>query len=420
MLDWLKYFGLNFFNKKYADESKYRSLGNGILALLMALVLLFAAFCGMARIVFFVRYNNSSEFKAYYHSLFDDKDISVTVQNGKAAFTNSSGDALVVNSFVNQADKHYANNGFNFIVDMRNNNDLYDDCVIQFVSSDSSKIISFEEYAELADSEQKDYSAKLTLTGNIKHFTADVIREYLLFVYANGSDSVKQSLEKLMVDGVVSEENYGAVYQLYFKTRYGGLGSDFSTAPTLRDYYVKTYLATDENGNVYDKFVILLQDIAMMRWIADDGRIATVTGYYGDQALTVNSGDGADELMKNLYDANTLAISISYFLYTAQALLVLCLAWLAFPLVVALVGYFFNDDALSYGAVCKTMGGFWLGSVIPALLFVVIASFFMSQTNVFYVSFAILFATNVIRTIVHCVMVVAQKRANIKAQQEDE
>lgn len=52
MLDWIKYFGMNFFSKKYADESKTRSLWNGVLAFLLATILLYVTLCGMAKASF--------------------------------------------------------------------------------------------------------------------------------------------------------------------------------------------------------------------------------------------------------------------------------------------------------------------------------------------------------------------------------
>lgn len=418
MLNWLKYFGLNFFSKKYADESKDRSLGNGVLALFIATIILFVAFCGMSKVTFSVRYGNSASFKEYYHGLFDgDHAISIAVEKGKASYA-VDGNNAVINSFVNDADNVYARNGYNLVVDMRDGKTLYDDCTVEFVNNqNSADVVSYEEYQSFENSKKENYSAKLILTEKVKEFSAESVKEYVSFVNEHGDDSAKQTLATLENNGIVAEENYGAVWQLYFQTKYGALGNSFTSAPTMRDYYITTYLATDDSGkSVYKDYVILLSDIVLMNWTADDGHIMSVTGYYGDNALTVNSADSADQLMADLYDVNTLSVAINYFLFVVRAVLGLCVVWLLLTALLAIVGYLFKINALGFGAVGKTMGAFWLGSMLPALLFVLVASSLLTQTQVFYVAIAIWLVTDIVRTLVHCIHCVVQE---LKARKSD-
>lgn len=422
MLDWLKYFSLNFFNKNYASQSKNRSLWNGVLAFILAVALLYLTLCGMATASFPTHYNKSTQFQTYLHGLFSgDNAISLTINNGIATYTDSA-DIRVINSFTNDADQAYANDTYNVIVDMRDNRALYNDCNVTFVNkSDTNDVITYETYQDLTQAKRDEYSPKLNLTPNCVTLNAEFIASCAEDIVNSGSEESKQSLQELKTDDTIPQQNYGKVYELYFQTKYGALGNGFTTAPTMRDYYLNTYLATDANGNgVYQNYVILLQDVAFSVWYTDDGQLMSISGYYAKDNLIVNSAQTADQLFKGVNNANTEALRINYFLYIVRMALTLCFVWLLLPMLVSVIGFFLKNNLLAdYSAMAKTMGGFWLGSVIPAILFVIIASFYLSQTYVFYLSIAVLLITNGLRTTIHYVQILSdQKAKQAQAQAE--
>lgn len=422
MLDWLKYFSLNFFNKNYASQSKNRSLWNGVLAFILAVALLYLTLCGMATASFPTHYNKSTQFQTYLHGLFSgDNAISLTINNGIATYTDSA-DIRVINSFTNDADQAYANDTYNVIVDMRDNRALYNDCNVTFVNkSDTNDVITYEAYQDLTQAKRDEYSPKLNLTPNCVTLNAEFVASCAEDIVNSGSEESKQSLQELKTDDTIPQQNYGKVYELYFQTKYGALGNGFTTAPTMRDYYLNTYLATDANGNgVYQNYVILLQDVAFSVWYTDDGQLMSISGYYAKDNLIVNSAQTADQLFKGVNNANTEALRINYFLYIVRMALTLCFVWLLLPMLVSVIGFFLKNNLLAdYSAMAKTMGGFWLGSVIPAILFVIIASFYLSQTYVFYLSIAVLLITNGLRTTIHYVQILSdQKAKQAQAQAE--
>lgn len=416
-MNWLKYFSLNFFNKKYADESKTRSAWNGILSFLFAIVLLYAVLCLMANVTFPINYNKSTEFRSYYQGLFDgDNAISIKIQNGQASFVDDSLD-LVINSFIFDADREiYSSNGYNVIVDLRDNNKLYNDCRITYVKDDVA--IEYDEYIQLSDAKKEEYSKNREYGDDVVVFTEESVASYVAFINEHGSDENRAALEKLLTDGNVVSDNYGAVYELYFETKYD------SKATTMRDYYLSAYLAVDSEGaSVYDNYVILLNDIALAAWHADNGQVMSFSGYYTGLDLEVggdNYAQEADDLAIGIFNANKSSLAVNYALYMGSALFTMVFIWLLLPMVISIIGYLSKYYSISnYGAMCKTMGGFWLGSVIPALLFAIVASFFLSQTYVFYLSIGILIGVAILRTIIHFIPAIKEERQEKRQAREN-
>lgn len=419
MLNWLKYFSLNFFNKSYACQSKNRSLWNSVLAFLIAVALLYFTLCGMATASFPTHYNKSTQFQTYLYGLFSgDNAISLTVTDGVASYTNPD-DTRVINSFVNNADVVYANDTYNVIVDMRDTKSLYNNCTVQFVhKNDTSDVISYEEYQDLSQANRDSYLPKLTLSNDAKNIDAEV-ESYVNFINDSGNQEAIQSLQQLSVDGAIPQQNHSKVYQLYYKTKYGALGNGFTTAPTMHDYYLNTYLATDSNGkSVYENYVIILQDVVFCVWYTDYGQLTSIVGYYPADNFVINSPQTVDQFVVGVSKSNTTAQSINYLLNVVRMAFTLCFVWLLLPMVVSVIGVLCKNNIFAdYSAMAKTMGAFWLGSVIPAILFVVIASFYLSQTYVFYLGVAVLLITNLLRTTVHYVQILADYKAK-QAQAE--
>lgn len=416
-MNWLKYFTLNFFNKKNADESKKRSLWNGILSFLLAIVALYAVLCIMANVTFPINYNKSTQFKTFYHGLFTgDNAISIKIENGQADYVDDDVN-LVINSFVSAADKEkYSANGYNVIVDLRDNSKLYNDCKITYVKDDIT--IEYDEYIELGDAKKEEYTIRKEYGNDAIEFSEETIASYVSFINEHGSDEDKQSLEALLTDGVVNVENYGAVYELYFESKYS------VKATTMRDYYLSVYLSVDDDGaTLFDNYVILLHDVALVAWHTDNGQVMSLSGYYTDINLEIggdNYAQEADELAVAVFDANKTSLWVNYALYMGSAIFTIVFIWLLLPMFISIIGFISKYSSISnYGEMAKTLGGFWLGSAIPSLLFVVIASFFMSQTYVFYLSIGILIGVAILRTIIHFIPAINAERKEKRLAREN-
>lgn len=419
MVQWLKYFFGNFFNKKYAEQSAKRSYCNGLLSFLLAMILLLVLFATMAMAAFPAYYDNSQEFSAYYRGLFDgDNALSLSIVDGKADLTVAGNDSKkVINTYLDEQDKGMFSDGkYNLVVDVRDISALYNDCTVNYVNrSDKKKVIDYDKYMSLSDNEKRNYYVSVICGNEVLQIDEEKINTYVEFVVQNGSENAKNKLNAFVTDGKVAEENYGKVYELYFNARYN------TKAPSMRDYYIDTYLATDSTGaSVYNNYVVLLKDIALFSWRTDNGQSVSVSGYYGKTRLTVNGTDleNADKLVKNMYAANSEAVWINYFLYMTRAALTAAFAWVLIPLLFTVIGFICKSPSLgNFGGVFKTVGGFWLGAICPTVLWTVVASFLLNQTYVFYLGVALTLVTMLVRTLIHYIPIAVTENKQYKAQQ---
>ena len=429
MTEWLKYFFGNFFNKKYADQSANRSYGNCLLAFLLAMFLLLVTFSSATTIAFPSHYNKSGEFHAYYHGLFDgDNALSLSLNGGvmSASIGDNAADTVQINTYTSDVDRRmYSDGKYNLIVDTRDITNLYNDCTVEFVNTkNADDVLTYEEYKALSSTDAGNYSATLKMSENAIEFTAEKIADYADFVAANGDEKAKASLAKLKQNDVVPAEKYADMYKLYYSTKYGGFGTSFSRAPTMRNYYILTYLASDgKGGSRYENYVIILRDIAFFDWRTNDGLLVSVTGYYNGDGMQIDGKniENADKLVTSLYKANTNAVWINYFLNIGRTALLLAICWVIIAIVVNVVGFVVKSDVLGgFGRQFKTIGGFWLGALIPSVVFIVIAAFFMSQTNTFYIGMGLMLATVAVRSIVHYAAVLIEEHKQKLAGEIDE
>lgn len=419
MVEWLKYFFGNFFNKKYAEQSAKRSYFNGLLSFLLAMVLLLVVFATMAIAVFPTYYDKSQEFSKYYRGLFDgDNALSLNIIDGKADLTVAGNDAKkVINTYLSEQDKGMFSDGkYNLVADMRDLSMLYNDCTIDYVNrSNRKEVIDYDKYISLSANDKRNYYVSVKYGNEVLRIDDEKINTYVEFIVQNGSEDAKNKLNAFMTDGKVAEENHGKLYELYFVARYK------TKAPSMRDYYINTYLAADGTGaRVYSNYVILLKDIALFSWHTDNGQSVTVSGYYGKTQLTVDGTDleNVDKLVKNMYAANSEAAWINYFLYMTRAALTAAFVWVVIPLLFTVIGFICKSPSLgNFGGVFKTVGGFWLGAICPTVLWVVVASFLLNQTYVFYLGVALTLATLLVRTLVHYIPIAVTENKQHKAQQ---
>lgn len=405
MRDWLKFFFLGFFNNELATQSKKRSIWNGILSFFVAFILLYIALSIAFSVSFPTHYSNSTEFIEFWHYIFDDGGVRFDVQNRKASAYYDNGDIVSVNTFVSQADREkYSKNGYDLIIDMRDGASLYSNFELVFVNADSDGTLTYDEYDKLSDSSKKDYTIKITLSDDAIEFTPELVDEYTAFIKNRGGVDSLATLEQISKDGIVEADNYSKLYELYFNVKFGELSTGYASAPTIRDYYISTYLATDSDGNsIYDNYVILLHDLTFASWYDDSEVRLTVTGYYDDVHVKIDGNVlDADNLMLSLHETNKDVIMINCFLYLLRGASVVGLVWLVLPLICAILHKICKGKKIpGYGETFKVMGSFWFWSTVPAMIYAIIASFVTSQVLVLYVSFIMMLIVDVIRTLIY-------------------
>lgn len=403
---WLKYFGLNFFDRSIASESKKRSVWNGILAFCISMALMYGALCVGTMASFSTHYKNSSDFTEFYREIFNGSDgIKLKISDRTMSAFDGDGDLAMINTFANSDDREiYSKNGYDLIIDTRDCESLYSDFEARYINtSDASDIISYDEYQKLSVSAKSNYYAKLILSENAIVFTDDLVAEYAEYINSNGDSDDVESLKALDLNDTA---NYSDIYELFYKVKYSGLGTGFSTVPTVRDYYINTYLATDANGrSVYDNYVIFLYDLAFASWHTDDGMRVVATGFYSDEDVEIyDNEENADRLLGDLYQTNSDVIKINYFLYMLRAISLVGLIWIIVPLLFSICSRIFKRKVFpGYTAVFKTIGGFWMGSTVPAIIFAVCASFKLSQASVFYMSIGIIIIIDIFRTLLQMI-----------------
>lgn len=412
MLEWIKYFFGNFFSKKYAEQSEQRGFGNCLLSFLLALVLMLTTFVLATGWAFPTHYGNSKDFSKYYHGLFEGENaLQLSIAESKMTAKSAGGeDVGVINTFLSQEDAaKYSDGKYNLVVDTREINSLYNDFKAEFVNKDNKDdVLTYDQYVALDKDNAAKYSFKLTYTEKTVDLNTESVASFAEFISQNGTDNQKKSLGELQTDGVVTAENYNKAYELYFAVKYAKIGNGLLRAPTMRDYYISTYLATNADGsNVYDNFVIFLRDLALVAWHNDSDQLMAVTGYYGKEAMTVdgaNTAEKADKLLKSVYFANTDAMTINYFLYLMRGALMFILVWAVFVVLARIIGSLAKIESLcDFGGLFKTSGAFWLGATIPTVLFILIGEFFLSQTYVFYLALGVELMTMLVRSVVHYV-----------------
>ena len=210
MVQWLKYFFGNFFNKKYAEQSAKRSYCNGLLSFLLAMILLLVLIATMAMVAFPAYYDNSQEFSAYYRGLFDgDNALSLSIIDGKADLTVAGNDSKkVINTYLDEQDKGMFSDGkYNLVVDVRDISALYNDCTVNYVNrSDKKKVIDYDKYMSLSDNEKRNYYVSVICGNEVLQIDEEKINTYVEFVVQNGSDNAKNKLNAFVTDGKVAEE----------------------------------------------------------------------------------------------------------------------------------------------------------------------------------------------------------------------
>lgn len=329
MRDWLKRFGLSFFNDKYTRESVHCGFGMTLLTCLLAvLVLFFGVFTGKDAL-FSVDYDGASGFREFIYGAFavDGLTLDIAVKDGKGDVT-VNGEHSIINTLENADDaQRYDRNGYRLIVDHNDMTEAYDDFTVVCRHKSSGSVIDYSDYVELSATERSEYELEVVYSGTRRDISVGA-SEYETYLSAHAAAELKDIKEK-HADDVAEYEK--ALYELYIKTYYPELktlvGED---VPTLRRYYYDLIEAAD------GKYLCVFGDMIIGSFATDLGKKVRFGCVYTDFGIECGaySEDRAraelDGFVNDLYYSN---LSTLLFLEILNCLIFLA----AFVLTVILI-----------------------------------------------------------------------------------
>lgn len=401
----IKYFFLSFFSNPLAEECRYRSLWQGLLAFLLGLLLFFGGLMTGNTASYSSLYQRAGDFREFmYHAA--ENAVTVEVKDGKAIASVNGEKNTVINTFTNEADAaKYAMNGYHLIIDTRDEATTYNDFTLTYVLNGEE--YSSEEWQKLAEAEKNNYSVKVGYSSASLELTKEKMAAYVAWILGEdcADKETKERCRALLDDtGKLPPENYNEAYELYVSAYYSDLSKieRYGEVPTMRSYYVNTYLATDEKGNLkYDNFAVILQNVYFCYFTTDSGVLVSTTGYFRDVAdIKADSPETVDALFSSMHAASSGIISVNYFLYLVRVAMLALITWLVTALLVSICGWIGKCEALKkYGAAFKSYSTFWLFSGFAAAVSAFAGSFFLSQTINFWLGAGLFIGLSVIRCI---------------------
>ena len=423
----IKYFFLSFFSNPLAEESRSRGLWQGLLSFLLGVLLFFGGLTAGNAASFSPLYKKSGEFREFLYGAADNA-VTLEIKDGKAVASVGGKNDLAIDTFTNESDTaKYAKNGYNLIIDTRDEATTYNDFTLIYILN--GKEYSAEDWRDLSESEKKNYSVRVNYSSVALELTEENTSEYVAWILGEDctNKSAKESCRALFDDaGKLPEKNYNAAYELYVSAYYSDLSKieRYGKAPTMRSYYMNTYLATDKNGNLkYENFVVILQNIYFCYFTSDSGVSVSTTGYFSDIAdISVDSHETIDKLFLSMHDASAKIDLVNYFLYLMRVAMLALIAWLVTALLVSICGWVGKCNLLKeYGLAFKSFSTFWLFSALIAAISAFAGSFFLSRTASFWLGAGLFIGLTVIRAIEQNIYAFAKykKEANDEEKEED-
>lgn len=164
MIEWLKVFGLGFFNGRLAARSGKLGFVSVVLSIALSFAFFMFGFMAADTVPFSSHYDNADGFGDFLHAAFSS-DVKVEICNG---FAKSDS---VINTYTDQADRErYALNGYHLIVDTRKS-----DTLIEFtqVAVDGDTELDYPSYLALSDRERQRYTLETRYTADELVLTAE-------------------------------------------------------------------------------------------------------------------------------------------------------------------------------------------------------------------------------------------------------
>ncbi len=415
MREWLKVFGLGFFNDKLAAKSAGYGFVSIVLSIVFSFVFFMFGFLAADVVPFSMHYDNAQSYREFVHNAVTARQIEI--KDGKGACADT------VNTYTSDADKNkYAINGYNLIIDTRAS-----DTLIEFsrIAVYGGKEISYEEYLTLDDGEKKNYTLKEIYTDKELVLSADKIEKfesYLDSISREGTDNYNaeaaSAYSKIKEDNLGADEYGKEIYYLYVKFYYSGLESALMSAkaPVLCDYYYLNYVLTDN-----DKYLYLFDDICIGTFVTDKNIPAVFTGYYKDGKAGTLGAQTVDGFIKDVFYSSVKYSMSSYFTGAMQ----MAPAYILIPVIVGLLLFLIskatkNTFGAKFGGCYKVVNTFaWFSALLTGLMTFLLG--FVTFSRKLYLFMPLIFAVILIlRTAVFYITRTVEERKTAEEQLNEE
>lgn len=428
MKSWAKFFFGSFFSNKIAGGGEERGILNTILAILLALIIIWAGVYAGASAALPKMYEGGTQFQEFLYNAFNNSDgrnLYIKTENGKiVSGINGEPTDDVINTFLYETDASvYSKNGYNLLVDVRKTATNYNDFSIICKDGNGGEI-PYATYRELSETDKKNYTATLHYGDESLKFTDELISSYCGYLSSCEGETL-DSYNKLLVNGTVPAEKYNELYELYYKTYYADFSEvdSFGVAPTMRTYYMYQYMTVQPDGSIYKNFLIMLDDVFLAVWDTDKGVTMPISGYYDFNAeLNAPSNEQIRSFFIGTFRANSGALALGYLANMLMPTVVVILAWLLVSIILFLIGRACKkyEFTATLGGLMSIIGSFVLFSSIPAFVLTFICSFFVSQSLYYTVAMSAFCVTYVVRSIIYTVYAFKKEPVHVEETEESE
>ena len=409
MKKWLRFFCLGFFSDRISRDGAKRGYTNFLLALILALIFLWAGCVGGDILPLIAHYKNSPDLQATVDAVFANVDaevkdgVLIAGKNGEYTV------GLLVNTLESETDRqNYSQNGYEVVVDTRPASALAE-FEAYYLSNDGQDLkISYEEYLTLSAVAKMNFDFRLDYTGNELKLTDDMVEGYLAYL-----DSIGKEVDRT---AEMTDEEYGrAVYELYFESYYPEITAYESTSkvPLLRNYYYHNYISQG-----LTRYIFIFDDYMTASFETSGGISHSFYGFFNnmDDGAVVREGSTEGFIKDALHSIAPLTV-YAYAMNVFSLIPFIALM----PLVVTLLAYSILklsgiESIKSFGAMFKILGSYvWMSGAISAIL-TVILSFFLQPNIVAALPLLLFFVTLAVRSVIFAVREV---RAFIKQSEEE-
>lgn len=377
MAEWLKVFGLSFFNDKLAAKSAKYGFTSVVLAIVLSFVFFMFGFMASDVVPFSKHYDNAVSYKEFVHKSVSSDELKVEIKDGIATGN------IIVNTYAYDGDREkYALNGYNLIIDTRAS-----DTLIEFsqIAVKGGEEISYEDYLKLTDKEKENYSLEYRYTDKPLELTGELTAKcesYIAGISEEGTDGYNKSAaaeyKKLKQSNLSGDEYAKEIYFLYVRYYYTDFESALMSAkaPVLCDYY---YLNFVLGGN--KNYLYMLDDICIGSFQTDNGIPAVFTGYYKDCANGVLDENSVDGFIKGVFYNSVGYYMSSYFTSAIQ----LAPGYILIPVIIGFVLFLIEkagkkQQAAKFTDCYKTVNSFvWISALATGLLTFILGFFMFAR-----------------------------------------
>lgn len=409
MKDWLKYTFLSFFSVKRANESRKRSFLSSFLCFILPVIAFFGCFYGGYVSSFSSYYQKSVDYQEFLTNAFVGENALSLTSDGKKFYSSLQGKEISELT-VPVTEKKYNLHDYQLVIDTRDSKTNYNDFLLTYVrgEGENQTTISYEEYRKLDTPIQASYSMKLTYSDHSLELTKDKIDTYTSYLLSQKEDIVTQT-KALMENDEVPSSNYNALYELYVSAYYPSFKEieKNGNAPTMKTFYLDTFLNRDEKGNLKnDKYLIVLDDIVFTYFRDDRGNTHNISGYANGVSFSLDgTKTSLDEMILSLFKANQNISVFNFFVYALRMALILLIGWLAMGIIFSIIGTVMKDKFLrSYFRMINLSGLFFLFPGLLVALYSFVISFFLPTGVTYVTSIVFLLSTVFVRTLIQMIL----------------